>query len=284
MILNPPTYQHDDPLSVMALICSIQPTVSKQDQLKRILAKFVPAVELDDTLELLRGAIFEAIAFAFVQNERTVAAASTTVDGAASDVAAVANSRKFTSIPATFTSFPAAFTSFPVAFTSIPTAFTSIPTAFTSIPAASAAADFAVSPATASLPAASTEAPPKKKRRIRKGGDDNLDGRHEVAQCGKDHKAKITMIKAIHDRVGEDKSALTEGARIWYTKNVVKPMRCLTRCHGGSVDQFVNVAIPIFFRSKNVPAGRIFPSHSYECANCKDACSFPHFAAGSQCC
>jgi hypothetical protein len=270
----------------MALICSIQPAVSKQDQLKRILAKFVPAVELDDTLELLSGAIFEAIAFAFVQNERSVAAASTTVDGAASTVAPVASVyRKFTSIPAAFTSIPAAFTSIPAAFTSIPTAFTSIPTAFTSIPAASAVADFDFSPATAaSLPAASTEAPPKKKRRIRKGGDDDLDGRHEVAQCGKDHKAKISMIKAIYDRVGEDRSALTEGARIWYTKNVVKPMRCLTRCHGGSVDQFVNVAIPIFFRSKNVPAGRIFPSHSYECANCKDACSFPHFAAGSQRC
>jgi hypothetical protein len=212
--------------TLMSLICSTVPAESKHEKLKTILAKFLPAKELYETLDLLSGAICEAIG-----SVQDVAAAATGSVVAASSVVAAPT-----------------------------TADTLSPT--TAV---------AVSPSTTSLPAASTEQPPQKKRRIRKGGDDDLEGRDKVIGCGKDHKAKMTMIKALHDRVGEDRSALTEKARVWYTKNVVKPMRCLAQCHGGSVDHFVEDAIPVFFRSKQWRPDHNFPTHQYVCSKCNEA-------------
>jgi hypothetical protein len=131
------------------------------------------------------------------------------------------------------------------------------------------------STSTASLSdSTSTEGQPKKKKqRVRNGGDDDLDDRKEVALCGKDHKAKMTKIKALYDRVetGDNKGKLTDIARQWYTKNVVKPMKSLTVCHQGSIDQFVAVAVPAFFLlSKGNTTDRVFPTHDYRCMQCND--------------
>jgi hypothetical protein len=147
-------------------------------------------------------------------------------------------------------------------------------TAGTATPASTAPVSPSTSTASLSASTSTQGEPKKKKQRVRKGGDDDLDDRKEVALCGKNHKAKMTKIKALYDRVeaGDNKGKLTDIARQWYTKNVVKPMKCLTICHHGSIDQFVAVAVPAFFLlSKGNTTDRVFPTHDYRCMQCKDA-------------
>jgi hypothetical protein len=215
---------NSDISTLMGLICSIRPIQSKEDQLMKLLEKYVPDALKNEAIELLAGSISEAFAFlqhggAAVGDEDTAA----TTTGAARSASAAAVSRSTASRPATSSTIEGQ--------------------------------------------------PKKKKQRVRKGGDDDLIEREEVAKCGKDHKAKMTKVKALYDRVeaGDNKSRLTEKARQWYTKNVVKPMKCLTICHEGSIDQFVAVAVPAFFllQSKDKTTDRAFPTHEYRCVKCK---------------
>jgi hypothetical protein len=220
--------------TLMALICSTVPAESKHEKLKTILAKFLPAAQLHETLDLLSGAICEAIGS--VHNEMNTVAAATTGGG--------------TVVAAATGSVVAAATGCVGAAVSPTTAV-------------------AVSPSTASLPAASAAKPPGNKRK-RVGGDDDLEERVEVAKCGKNHRLKMTKIKAIYDRVDRNRSVLTEPARVWYTRNAVKPMRCLMTCHGGNFDKFVDDAIPTFLKSQGWPADRNFSLPNYYCTKCKE--------------
>jgi hypothetical protein len=126
--------------------------------------------------------------------------------------------------------------------------------------------------ATSSVPAAALllhvpdpiEERPAKRACTRKCGEDDLEGRNEIAPI-LDHSVKMKAIKALHDRVAGNVSSLTKTARVWYQRNVVSTMKCVVKCYGGCIDRFVAEGIPAYHLHKGIAAEVKFSSADYKC-------------------
>jgi hypothetical protein len=98
-----------------------------------------------------------------------------------------------------------------------------------------------------------------------RGGDDNLDGREDVANETELLK-KIEIVFDLYKHVNGDTTDLTEPARTWYRKSCKRIGICIESCHGGSLTNFVAA-------QQEVPNGSKFLPQKFSCPQCLAAAS-----------